>query len=214
MSDQPNPRTLLTLASGRLIDLLHPRFSDYADFDWMAEHLAKENRYNGATPGVVYSVAEHLGRGTLAVFETTGDRETAAYFSLHDVHEAVLKDDTTPKKRAIARIADESFGALAAQIMAAFDELTDRHDAAIHQAAGMRYPLAAGMREPVKHYDQVMLITEWRDLMAGAELPSAESYRHIAPLTRVIEPMADWRTAKAFLLQVWREFLPALGGRI
>jgi hypothetical protein len=56
-----NPRTVLTLADGRNIDLLNPQASDFVTLDWAAEHLATENRYNGATPGICYSVAQPAG---------------------------------------------------------------------------------------------------------------------------------------------------------
>ena len=135
-----SPRTLLTLADGGVIDLLAPMPADYTPLAWAAEHLAKEARYNGATPCVVYSVAQHLTECAYAAFEQTGDREVAAYCALHDVHEAVWRDDTTPKKLALAAVAVTRFGVLAATVMEAFAELTDRHDAAIHAAAGLAWP--------------------------------------------------------------------------
>lgn len=204
---------LLAVASGRAIDLLNPQPSDYADLDWWAaEHLAKEARFNGATPGVVYSVAEHMARGALAALEFYGDRQLAAYFAVHDVNEAVLKDDPSPKKRALIEMSCELFGS-SAWVTAVTDELARRHDAAIHAAAGLSYPLPSELQQRVAWLDQRMLLTEWRDLMAGAEPPMLPDGRYvITPLDRKIDPM-DWRSAKALLLEVWREFLPALGGR-
>ena len=52
-------RTILTLANGKGADLLNLRPED-VDFAAFAEHLAKEKRFNGATPGLEYSVADHL----------------------------------------------------------------------------------------------------------------------------------------------------------
>lgn len=208
-----HPRCYLTLASGRSVDLVRPTISDYADFDAIAEGLAKENRYNGATPGAIYSVAQHQALGALAAFEATGDRALAAYFSVHDNPEALLKDDTTPKKNALAEIADASFGQLAQAVRAAFEDLNDRHESVAHAAAGLAWPVPSALAKQVKYFDRVMLITEWRDLMAGAELPGGEAWRGLQPLTMTIKPLDDWRTAKAMLLEVWREFLPALGGR-
>ena len=37
-------RTILTLANGNGMDLRYPTPTDYADPDWIAEHLAKEKR--------------------------------------------------------------------------------------------------------------------------------------------------------------------------
>lgn len=203
--------SLLAVASGRTIDLLQPRPDDYADFDWVAEHLAKEARYNGATLGVVYSVAEHMARGALAALEFYGDRQLAAYFAVHDVHEAVLKDDPSPKKRALIELSCELFGS-SAWVKAVTDELVRRHDAAIHEAAGLSYPLPDKLQARVAWLDQRMLLTEWRDLMPAADFDMACCYPDLTPLGRKIDPM-DWRSAKAMLLEVWREFLPALGGR-
>jgi hypothetical protein len=206
-----NPRTILTLADGRNIDLLNPQPADYGNFAWAAEHLAKENRYNGATPGVVYSVAQHLCEGVNAVLEASGDRTLAAYFSLHDVHEAVLKDDTTPKKRTLAAIAEAKFGVLASQVLSVFDELTDRHDAAIHAAASLPWPPAPEILAGIKHWDRVLLVTEWRDLMGGVPLPNAEAYADVAPLVRHIHPLNKWDTAAMLLRTKWCELLPKFG---
>lgn len=204
-----NPRTILTLANGRNLDLLNPTADDYRDLDWAAEHLAKENRYNGATPGKVYSVAQHLIEGVDAITAAGAqDYQVAAYFLLHDVPEAVLKDDTTPKKNAFAAIAQAKFGVLSAQIMEAFDDLTDRHDAAIHEAAGLPWPPSPEMARAVKYWDRTLLLTEWRDLMDDIPLPNAEAYVGVAPLGQRIIPLNSWRATADILCRYWRDFLP------
>jgi 5'-deoxynucleotidase YfbR-like HD superfamily hydrolase len=204
-----NPRTVLTLANGRNIDLLNPQADDYRDLNWAAEHLAKENRYNGATPGVCYSVAQHTTECCLTAMAQTGDKTLAAYLSLHDVHEAVLKDDTTPKKRTFAALAEYKFGVLANEVMDAFDDLTNRHDKAIHEAAGLPWPPTDEMVRAIKHYDRVMLVTEWRDLMGGYPLPNAQAYADVAPLNRTIVPHNRWQSSAALLCLAWRTYLPA-----
>lgn len=205
-----NPRTTLTLANGRLIDLEEPKAADYRPLDFAAEHLAKENRYNGATPMVVYSVAQHSAEGAREILFATGDRTLAAYFTLHDVKEAVLKDDTTPKKNAIAAIVQKKFGVLAKTFMAEiFDDLEERHDRAIHEAAGLPWPPAPELVASIKRFDKIMLVTEWRDLMAGQPLPNAEAYAGHEPLTRKIKPMRDWQSAADSLLELWLDLLPA-----
>lgn len=204
-----NPRTVLTLANGQNIDLLNPQASDFRKLDWAAEHLAKENRYNGATPGVCYSVAQHTCECVTAALNATGDETLAGYLSLHDFHEALLKDDTTPKKRAFAAIAEQKFGVLASEVLAAFDDLTERCDRAIHEAAGLPWPPSPEMAEGIKHFDRVLLVTEWRDLMAGYPLPNAAAYADVRPLTRRIQPHGKWQSSKALLALVWRQYLPA-----
>lgn len=205
-----NPRTILTLANGRNIDLLHPKVDDYRNLDWAAEHLAKENRYNGATPGLCYSVAQHTAECVLSAMAQTGDKQLAAYLSLHDVAECVLKDDTTPKKNALAAKAEQKFGVLASQIMEVFDELTDDHDRVIHEAAGLHWPPTPEMARAIKHFDRVLLVTEWRDLMAGYPLPNAQAYADVTPLQRRIVPHAKWQSSSALLCLAWRNYLPAL----
>lgn len=196
-------RTILTTASGRQIDLLAPRASDI-DFNDVAEHLAKENRFNGGTRDVTYSVAEHLCRGGDAVLKATGDTVSAAYFLLHDVHEYALKDDITPKKRALEAIAVERFGALAGTILNTFAELTDRWDTAAHGAAGLAWPRPPAIDALVKHYDRVMLATEWRDLIQAPPPYDLGA----AVLSRPIGDTWDWRYAKAELIDRFLAWLP------
>ncbi len=208
-----NPRTVLTLANGANIDLLNPQVSDFADLDWAAEHLAKENRFNGATPGVVYSVAQHQVECVDAAWMATQDPLLCAYLSLHDVHESLFKDDTTPKKRAFAALAEAKFGVLATEIMAVFDELTARTDAAVHAAAGLVWPPAPKMQAAIKRFDRILLVSEWRDLMGGYPLPDAESYADVERLHYAIKPVENWQTAALLLRRCWERVLPAFAGR-
>lgn len=197
--------TILTLANRRGINLLGPTPADI-DFAVIAEHLAKENRFNGATPGVCYSVAEHSVRGATAILEETGDRELAGYFLLHDAHEAFLKDDTTPKKRAIAAIAHENFGVLADDIIEAFDLLTDRFDKAIHARAGLQWPPTKERKAGVKYWDLRMFVTEWRDLMGNQPHPDWAKYSGVPKLAEVITPM-PWNVARGGFLAMCGELL-------
>lgn len=190
--------TILTLANRTGINLLGPSPDDI-DFAVIAEHLSKENRYNGATPDVVYSVAEHTARGVLAILEQTGDEQLARYFLCHDMPEAFLKDDTTPKKRAIAAIANEHFGVLASSITAAFDLLTDRFDTAIHARAGLAWPPSPEIAAGVKYWDLRMFVTEWRDLMGNQPHPDWAKYSGIPVLEETIVPL-PWMEARGMFL--------------
>ncbi|WP_257164656.1 hypothetical protein [Bradyrhizobium sp. SRS-191] len=185
MSKRTN--SILTLSNKRGVDLLAPKAGDI-DFGVLAEHLAKTNRYNGATPGVAYSVADHCVIGASEIMQQEGDYEIASYFLLHDGHEAFLGDDTTPKKRAIAVVAEQAFGVLASSVMEAFDQLADRFDAAIHEAAGLAWPPSPDMKLRIKHWDLRMFVTEWRDLMRGVEHPDPQAYAGIPLLDREIHP--------------------------
>lgn len=189
--------TILTMANGKGIDLTNPQASDI-DFAVIAEHLAKEKRYNGATPGIQYPVAQHCVIGADAAFADTNDIELAGYFLLHDGAEAFLKDDTTPKKKALAEIAAKEFGVLAEEILGAFEMMTDRFDAAIHEAAGLTWPPSESMKAAIKAYDLTMFVTEWRDLMGSIHHPNWEPYRGIAPLPKTITPWGWSQSASAF----------------
>lgn len=197
-------KTSLTTASGRMVDLLNPRPEDI-DFGDVCEHLSKENRYNGATPDACYSVAEHLSRGALEVHKVTGSDLAAAYFLVHDFHEAYLRDDTTPKKRAIAATAAE-FGVLAPTVLAAFDRMTERFDRAIAAATGLAWLPPGDIAALVHRYDKIMLNTEWASLM---QVP------HPWPIEPGEEPLAGvtikpwgWRQAREQLRADCRRWLP------
>lgn len=203
LAPQPN-RTALTTSKGRMIDLLDPR-ADEIDFEVIAEHLAKANRYCGATPWMAYSVAEHSCRCANAALGATGDRTLAAYLLCHDMHEAYLGDDTTPKKRALEAIMRD-FGVLGPKVQEAFSLLTDRIDVAIHEAAGLAWPPRGETIEAIHHWDRVLLATEWRDLMRCA--PPYDF--GVEPLELRIFPAGAWITPMRNLQRACAELLPAL----
>lgn len=205
--------TILTLANGHGIDLLDPSATD-VDFAVIAEHLAKEKRYNGATPGREYSVAEHCCRGADAILRCGGSATLAAYFLLHDAHEYILKDLTTPLKTAVADIARSYYEAVPAHIINAFDVLEQRADAAILDAAGLAWPIPKDIRVQVKHWDLVMFVTEWRDLMLNAEHPNWAPYEGILPLTERILIPWPWDAAQRQYLARCMKLLPALKGKL
>lgn len=196
--------TILTCANGAPFDLLQPRAA-MVDFDTIAEHLAKANRYCGATPGCVYSVAEHSVRCAEAALHVTGNETLAAYLLCHDFHEAYLGDDTTPKKQALSAVI-ATFGALSSAVDQAFNEVTERVDIAIHGAAGLAWPPSPQMRAVIKHWDRVLLATEWRDLM-GCPPPYDFGKE---PLTDRIVPYPSWQEAKHALLRWMSDLLPAM----
>jgi hypothetical protein len=186
----PASTTTLTCADGANFDLLNPR-PEHVSFPVIWEHLAKAKRYCGATPGVEYSVAQHSVLCAQAALFGTGSREIAAYLLCHDMHEAYLGDDTTPKKRALAAIMG-NFGVLAAAISDSFAMLTDRIDVAIHARAGLAWPPTPEIQAQIRKWDRVMLATEWRDLM-GCPPPYEFEEK---PIPVVVEPHASWPEAR------------------
>ncbi len=147
--------TEITLLSGRAFDLLAPD-PNAIDFREICYALGQTNRFVGHAP-VAVSVAlhtlicacalDHLGRH---------DRKTAhaalPYVLLHDAHEALIGDISSPMKRALAAcVGDDFVGAIAAEI-----------DRAIWAAAGLPEPTEA-IVDAVRVCDAVALSTEWRD---------------------------------------------------
>lgn len=194
--------TTLTLADGTNFDLLNPDPADIC-FAVICEHLAKANRYSGATPGLAYSVAQHSVLCAKAALVSTGDRMIGAYLLCHDMHEAYLGDDTTPKKRALAAIMGR-FGVLAPSVAQAFADLTDRIDIAIHERAGLAWPPTESVRAQIHHWDRVLLATEWRDLM---RCPPPYDFG-VAPLPDVVRPHRDWLAAASEMMALCVSLLP------
>lgn len=213
-------RTVFATSSGKLVDLLDPKPEDI-NFDDIAEHLSKENRYNGGTPGTAYSVAEHLVRGAECLHEhyraftrilapefdqILVDHYAncaAGYFLLHDCPEAYLKDDPTPKKRALDAIAQAKFGVLAGSIVEAFDELTRRFELAIADAAGLEWPPPMHFPRLVEMMDEMMLVTEWRDLKK-TPMPFETK---LVGLPETIHPW-NWQQARTQLEAAFNRWLP------
>lgn len=195
--------TLFVTTSGKTIDLHAPKVEDI-DFADIAEQLAKEARFNGATPGVFYPVAQHLVLG--ADFIQRMSKPAAAYFLCHDFHEAYLKDDTTPKKRTLDKVA-QSFGTLSDAVSEAYAELTERFDKVIHEAAGLEWPMRDDMEHLVETVDRAILVTEWLQLRPDHPLPKV--YQGVDPLPIEVNPW-DWEYAQWVLENRMRELLPAL----
>jgi hypothetical protein len=203
--------TVLTLANLKGLDLDCVRTSDI-DLEVFAEHVAKEPRYNGATPRVWYSVAQHLCLGADAMLSAGATETEAAYFLCHDIPEGIWKDDPTPKKVTIAKRIERKCGVTSQAILDVLKELDAEHEAAVHQAAGLPYPIPEEIHRLVKLYDVIMFVTEWRDLMRNAPHPNWLPYSKVQPLTIKIEPW-DWQTAERQLLFRMRKLLPNMQRR-
>jgi hypothetical protein len=93
-------------------------------------------------------------------------------------------------------------------VLEAFARLTDKHDLAIHTAAGLRWPPNDRVARAVKFWDLTLFVTEWRDLMGGVEHPDWERYRNIEPLPERIVPMPQEAVTHE-LLNRCQSLLPA-----
>lgn len=200
--------TILTMANLKGIDLLNVRAGDL-HWPTLAEHLAKENRFNGATPDVTYCVAQHLCIGTDAIQNAGGTDYEAAEFLIHDVPEAFWKDDPTPKKQAIAGRIEARCGVTADSVLGVLKDIDREHEMAVHEAAGLPWPVPEEIHRVVKLYDAKMFVTEWRDLMKNAAHPNWSPYMGVEPLPMIIDPW-PWSMARASLLMRFNKLLPAL----
>ena len=143
------------------------------EIDWeaVAHHLATINRFGGAAR-VPYSVAEHSVR----VCEIVA-MEYKQWAIVHDAHEGLIgMDPTRPLKRSPG-------------IGAAITELER-----INQGAVMdRLRLPLHMPEEVKRADNILLMTERRDVMPKHRILWKE--HEFGPLPEKIKPW-HWREAK------------------
>lgn len=176
----------LRTASGRDLLLSRP---DAICIEDIAAHLAKINRFNGATSDP-YSVAQHSALVQRLAALSGGDAATQLWALLHDAHEAYLGDMPTPVQRHVFGDADKGRNILPTP----WEEAQLRLDEAICAHCGLT--LTAAMRDTVAALDRAALATEWRDLMPGpVPLGWPEAVAGIA----TILPHDNWQTAQ----EVW-----------
>jgi 5'-deoxynucleotidase YfbR-like HD superfamily hydrolase len=208
--------TWMQTASGKEFNLVAPTAA-MVDFGDVAEHLSKLARFAGATPGHFYSVAEHCVRAADALYAWGRDHEACAYALLHDAHEAYIVDRITPERWAEEAIARERFedDRIVAAVCEVPKLLRYRIDVAVHEAAGLQFPLSVETQRLIKHIDLTMLATERRDLMRASPTPW--------PILAGVEPLTDriapwtWPFACRQYIEALARFLPSTaavyGGR-
>jgi 5'-deoxynucleotidase YfbR-like HD superfamily hydrolase len=157
-------------ASGRAFDMIAPTAAE-VDFDDIAEHLAKLPRWNGATPNIFYSVAQHCVHASELAFKETGNNAVAAAVLLHDAHEAYIGDDILPKQLALVDLANMIDPAMGSLIEQTHRRLRHGIDCAIHRAAGLEFPHDPTTRKIVKRIDAAMLEAERRQLVGDCLRP-------------------------------------------
>lgn len=195
-------------ASGVAFDLVAPTPS-MVSFDDIAEHLSKIARFAGATPGRFYSVAEHCVRAAYAVEASGAAPNDVAAVLLHDAHEAYIVDRITPERWAEEVIARDSFGAAGLEAIRNVPKLLRyRIDAAIHEAAGLTWPLPVETQQYIKRIDLRMLATERRDLMR----PTDDHWPLLDGIESLPERIAPWAWGEAWRMfgEAAKRFVPAL----
>jgi hypothetical protein len=165
-------------ASGRRFDLLCPSL-EQVDLRVIAAATAKMCRWTGHILHF-YSVASHC----VAVADICRD-EVKPYALLHDAAEGYLGDISTPLKHAMRSLSPAA--------LAAYDQITEPVDRAIHLACGLTWPVPMAIHAEVKHADLAMLATEYRDLIPAG---SPEIDYLPPPVEQRLMPDADWRVAR------------------
>lgn len=147
---------------GRVVHLDRPPDAGSITRAALVAGLCNTMRFSGQVPGLQVSVAQHSIWGCDAILEETGDVIAAAYFLLHDGHEALKGDQTSPFK--IAMVA--RMGAIHPMAGVAFRQalkaMEDDLDAAIHAMEGLPWPVPEPYAARVRDYDLRMLETERR----------------------------------------------------
>lgn len=202
--------TWLPTTTGRVFDIVRP---DWRAVDLMgdvAEQLAQIARFSGAVSAGPYSVAQHSIIGADFIYRNGRDRDAAAAFLLHDAHEYVLTDKTSPNAEAEIETA-ELIQAGGGRIVREMQRLMKlRIDDAIYQAAGMGGGgCPAQYRDLVKTVDLRLLATEKAHLL-GPQVklwnPAVEAAEPLR-LTGRITPW-PWHHAAAEFRDRLRKYLP------
>ncbi|HYA07741.1 MAG TPA: hypothetical protein VEF90_17775 [Xanthobacteraceae bacterium] len=154
---------------GYAIDLVDPT-PQQVDFSEICYTLARINRFTGAADPSV-SVAFH----TMIVADLV-DESLKPYALLHDMHEARTGDIATPAADALAEFGRQAGLGLGSYdgdliVRRAIKEFKRRHDQAIHEAAGLKWPLTRDQESAIKLADVRALMTERRDFMRWPPKP-------------------------------------------
>lgn len=133
----------IQMSRGLTIDLLNPNPDDLV-LEVLADALGYLARYTGHIGR--YSVAEHLVLGARVLRDQGADPMVMRGYLMHDAHEAVIGDVSSPIKAALRVIG---------QGISAFDVLEARHEEAVQA----RFRVAAGLPS-VKAMDLAMCRAE------------------------------------------------------
>lgn len=168
------------LMAGGIEQPLDPDFPPRYCIETIAHHLAQINRFTGATCRP-YSVAEHSLLCADLAAEAGCDRATQLACLMHDAHEAVVGDVSTPTKH---------------QLGNAWHAYELRHCRALRQHFGLRDTYLRA-HTTVRQMDLIALATERRDLLGW-------DAAHHLPWPILDKPGHAVHTAPVDLLSLWR----------
>lgn len=177
----PNSKKIvINTHCGLEFNLLNPR-PEHINFADVAEQLAKLCRFAGATQ-MFYSVAQH----TLMVADLVNP-SARPYALMHDAHEAYLGDWPTPVKQALSFQGGGD----------ALRRLENTIASALHNAAGLDWPVPEKIARQVKKADLQALATERANLLTPSKTPWPQ-IKGVHPHLNHISPMS-WPDAATAL---------------
>lgn len=166
---------IILTASGKFFNFLAPEDSDYCIED-IAHALSHINRWTGHTR-VPYNVADHSIRVSYVV-----PKQHALAALLHDSSEAFCGDVASPLKAMLSE----------------YKEIEQRVEKAIFAKFGIEFPYS----KEVKKADQILLLTERRDLLPATEDPF--TIGDLKPLKDRIWPLKNREAREAFLVRFYQ----------
>lgn len=164
--------TKIVLNSGRVFDFANPEACDYVIEDF-AHSLANQTRWTGHTR-IPYSIAEHCFHVSTIV-----PQEFRMQALCHELVESLMGDCNSSLK----------------YFMTEFREIEHKIEAIVFARFGINYP----MDKCVKEADNILLITEARDLMPKETLGVLDIPKSVKPLKKVIQPWSPKKAKRKFL---------------
>ena len=154
----PSPAIYKLLRSGALVDLLAPDWTLLDVGRDIIGPLGRLARFDGqlcarGEAEAAYSVLQHSILGARALIAEGAAPEVALAFLLHDAHEPILGDQTTPVVRAIDARAGTN-----GRVAAALDDLKADWDKAVRRAFALDGDWTDNVRRAVAAMDRRMLI--------------------------------------------------------
>lgn len=171
--------------SGKMVSLTNPK-PEQIDIHDMVYSLCRINRFNGHTKGIPYSVANHSWFAARQAGKAGFTANQVLDVLLHDAHEYILGDITTPASQAIGALAYMNnrymFKRDLYRIKAGIDE-------AIYAKLGIARA-ADGTGMIVRAIDLRTLETERRDLLNKPEdLSPWRTLKKVKPFKDKITPI-------------------------
>lgn len=199
-------------SSRRPIDILHPDLSRIDVRRDIALPLARAARFAGhmgahAGEDRIWSVAQHCVVGAKALVEETGDLRLGLLFVLHDAHEGLIGDKTTPTMTTLGEMMS---GGARAEFRTAVRQLKRGLDREIWRLAGI---VPTDRELAVVHLmDMRMLATEARQILGVDPAARPDLWSREAIEARPVKThgaLTPWRIKRAAdewmaLWEAWR----------